>query len=194
MDKKYMKHIAAVAVSFVMAQSITWANTLDATADIRFKGSSTLHDFEGAAAAKPFVADFKENDESGQLTVAAKTAIEVGTMTTNNKKRDKNMFKMFDLDHFGRIEGELPETQVSEKGRSEANLHLKICNVEHDVTATISEVQRDGNELSCNMTFPVSLKAFHLKGPSVMGVIRVDDTVYVECTIHGQIGETIAGK
>ncbi len=194
MNRTFTKQLVLIAAGITLMHGSAWANTLAAKADIKFKGSSTLHDFEGVAATSPFVATFQEQEEDGELTVSAKTFIDVGNMTTNNKKRDKNMFKMFDLEHFARIEGELAETVVSETEKAEAKLHLKICDEEHDVTAIISEVQRSENQITCNMAFPVSLKAFHLKGPSVLGMIRVDDTVYVECTIVGQIGKTVAGN
>ena len=73
-------------------------------------------------------------------------------------------------------------------------LGLKIRDVENDVWATLSNVKRGGKQISCTMTFPVSLSAFQLKAPSVLGMIRVGDTVLVECTITGQVVRKIAGR
>jgi len=192
MAKSFIEPVATFITAIILACTTSEATTVSAVANVNFSGSSTLHDFEGTATTRPFTAIFDENGDSGQISIHAKTSIEVEKMTTNHEKRDRNMFKMFDLDHFAQIEGELPETILSEKESTEATLHLKIRNVKHDVAATISEVKRDGTRISCTMKFPVSLKAFELKGPSVLGLIRVDDTVNVECTIEGQIGDKVA--
>lgn len=194
MNKSILKMLAISAATAALIQSTAQAGNLTATADIQFSGSSTLHDFEGRASSKPFVASFTEDQKNGQLQVAAKASLSVKDMDTENSKRDKKMFKMFDLEHFKFITGELTETALSLKGSTPATLRLKIRTVEHEVDATISDVRRDGNDISCIMKFPISLKAFDLKGPSVLGLIRVDDTVYVECTIKGQIAETVAGN
>jgi len=187
MNKRLIKQLAVCATGLAIIQPALRADSLEARAEIRFRGSSTLHDFEGTACTLPFTAVFRENGRDDQLVVAARTVVEVGKMTTDNSKRDRNMFKMFDLEHFARIEGQLPETVVSLNEHSEALLHLRICNEEHDVKAAISELHRAGNIMTCTMTFPISLKEFHLKGPSVLGMIRVDDTVYIECDIQGTI-------
>lgn len=194
MNKSILKMLAISAASAALIQSTAQAGNLTATADIQFSGSSTLHDFEGRASSQPFVASFTEDRETGQLNVVAKASLSVKDMGTENSKRDKNMFKMFDLEHFKLITGELTETAIPLEGSTHATLRLKIRNVERDVDATISDVRRDGNNISCKMQFAISLKVFDLKGPSVMGLIRVDDSVYVECKIKGQIGETVAGN
>lgn len=189
MNKATLNILGVAAVGAGLILSTARAESLAATADITFSGSSTLHDFEGTATSLPFDARFTEDQETGRLQVNAKAMLNVQRMTTENKKRDINMFKMFDLEHFKLIVGELPETTITAEGDTRVRLHLKIRNVENDVDATISNVQRNGNTISCNMKFPVSLKTFGLKGPSVLGLIRVDDTVYVECIIKGEIGE-----
>ena len=194
MNRWLTKRAGLMAAGMALLLPAVRAETLVATADIVFRGSSTLHDFEGMATSQPFKADFQENAEDGTLTVSAKTTLNVAGMTTDSKKRDRNMYNMFDIAHFANIEGQLPEIAVSETDATKAPLHLKICDVEQDVTAIISNVERNKEAISCTMTFPVSLKAFNLKGPSVMGFIRVDDTVQVECNIKGKICDTVAGK
>ena len=42
-----------------------------------------------------------------------------------------------------------------------------------------------GDLVNCSMALPVSLKALTLKRPAVMGLIRIGDTVQIECTIQG---------
>jgi len=172
----------------------TKADTAATTAEIKFSGSSTLHDFNGTVHSRPFTATFVEDDSAGTITVSAAAGINVGDMTTDHAKRDNNMFKMFDLPHFKQIEGSMENAVLPIKGSSQARLHLKIRDVERDVTATISKIERNGNEICCTLTFPVSLREFNLKGPSVLGLIRVDDTVHVECIIKGSTGASVAGN
>lgn len=194
MNKLALKVLAVFAAGFVTYPMALWADNVAAKAKIEFKGSSTLHDFEGTVTSEPFIAVFQTNAETGQIEASAKASLSVQKMTTNNKKRDKNMFKMFDLDHFKLIEGELPETPLSESQSTKATLHLKICNEQRDVIATISNVHRMEQQISCTMAFPVSLSAFNLKAPSVAGIIRVDDTVQVVCTITGNVADQTTGK
>jgi hypothetical protein len=165
------------------AGSCAWAGVMDATADIRFQGSSTLHDFEGTAEALPFVIRYSEDPASGKLIVTASTKLEVAGMSTENRKRDKNMSKMFDEEHFSIMEGLLKEVPLAEGEPTKALLHLKIRDIEKDVEVVVSNLERTEEKISCIMSFPVSLSDFGLKAPSVLGMIKVADTVQVECTI-----------
>ena len=187
MTKPMLKKLVVLTVVACMMNATTWAEHVAATVGIRFKGTSTLHGFEGTAPAQPFVAHFTTDEKTGTWKVSARTSLNVKNMTTNNRMRDKNMDKMFDLVHFPRIEAELQNVSISEKADTQAKLHLKIRNVEHEVNATISNVRRKGDRISCIMSFPVSLTAFGMTPPSVMGMIKVKDTVNVECTVTGKI-------
>ncbi len=187
MNTPLLKKLALLTAVAIMAQGSAMATEAAARADIVFKGSSTLHDFEGKVAAKPFAAVIAEDQETGKLRVSAKTSLNIKDMTTENGKRDANMYKMFDMDHFKTIEGTLAETLICEEQETIAMLHLKMHGNEQDVKAKLSGFQQEGNLVSCNMTFPVSLTAFGLKPPSVMGFIKVDDTVQIECRITGTL-------
>jgi hypothetical protein len=108
-------------------------------------------------------------------------------MTTDHKERDKNMFKMLDQETFTLISGSLNDAVLPTTGTATATLRLKIRDVEREVEVTLSNYKRTGDQVSCSMAFPVSLKAFNLKRPSVMVLIRVGDTVQIECTIQGRL-------
>lgn len=194
MSKPMLKKLMVLSAIAYMMHSTTWADNVAATASIKFKGSSTLHEFAGTAPAQPFVASFTKDAETGKLKVSAKTSLKVKDMTTHNRMRDKNMYKMFDAKHFTYIEAELNNAAISEKTDTRAKLHLKIHGVEHDVIATISKVQRKENQIRCLMTFPVSITAFGMKRPSVMGMIKVADTVHVECTVTGKAGSGVTER
>ena len=163
------------------------AGQANATAAIVFKGTSTLHDFEGTVATRPFVATFHEDAATGQLRVTTKAALNVLDMNTDNKSRDKKMFKMLQQEKFAVIAGMLDDAIVPKEGSREEKLRLSICGVEQEVTATLSDFGKSGDQIICRMSFDVSLKAFGLKPPAVMGVIRVGDAVHIECKIQGMV-------
>lgn len=175
-------HILFVSTLLTMG---TLAETADATAFIAFKGTSTLHGFEGTVATQPFALTFQEDPATGQISFAANASLNVGNMNTNHKKRDKNMLKMLDQKNFNLISGSLPETSFPTSGTGNAKLTLKIRDIEQDVEVSLSNWKREGNKISVDMKFSISLASFSLKPPSVMGVIRVGDTVTVECEVEG---------
>lgn len=194
MNTRWTHVLVIVATVWLTVLLPAQAATINADAQIVFHGSSTLHDFEGTVTAPPFHVELQQVGGEERVTVKADAVVKVGAMTTDNRKRDKNMFRMFDLEHYALIEGSLPETVISVKEPTKVKLLLKIRNEQHEVEATISDVRLDGNKMSCRMTFAVSLQSFHLKAPSVMGVIRVDDTVQVECTIKSAAEKSADGK
>lgn len=163
------------------------ADTAKSTATIVFKGTSTLHDFEGSVTSQPFLVTFKQDSETGQVVVSAAAAVSVANMTTAHKKRDKNMLKMLDQKNFALISGTLADAPIPAEGTGKAVLKLKIRGVEKNVEATLSHWKRADDQVSCEMALDVSLKAFGLKPPSVLGLIRVGDTVHVECNLQGTV-------
>lgn len=188
MRTHFLKHLCMLAVLGPgLLSAPARAGQADATAAIVFKGTSTLHDFEGTVATRPFVATFHEDAATGQLRVTAKALLNVLDMNTDNNKRDKNMLKMLGQNNHNLITGSLNDAPVSPTGTSRATLRLNIRDVVQDVAVTLSEWHRDGDQANCSMAFDVSLRAFDLKPPSVMGVIRVGDTVHIECKINGTV-------
>ena len=185
--KKQITKSAQILSAVILLAASARAETFSGTASVEFKGTSTLHEFEGRVEAKPFTGTVRKEEKTGKLLVTASTEIKVMEMTTENKKRDKNMFKMFDAKNYPLIYGALSDAPIPTEGSAEIPLKIKIRDVQHEVVATISDFKHDGNQASCRMVFSVSLKAFGLKAPSVMGLIRVGDTVTIECLVKGTL-------
>jgi hypothetical protein len=156
-----------------------------ATANILFKGSSTLHDFEGNVKTKPFTASLMNENTGGHTRISATASFNVLDMSTDHGKRDKKMRKMLDQEQFSTITGTLTNAELPTTGNSSATLRLRIRNIEQDIPATLSEWKREGDLVTFNITFSVSLKAFDLNAPSVIGLIRVGDTVEINCSVTG---------
>ncbi len=188
MKKIYIRSTLLLCYALLALQApFSRAEKFKTNASITFSGTSTLHDFEGVVSATPFITEITQNSQTGEAQFSAITTINVSGMTTQHKKRDKNMFKMLDAENFTLITGRIENALLPETGDSQVMLNLKICNEEHDVVATLSDWKREENRIRCRMAFPVSLKTFGLKAPSVMGVIRVGDTVNVECNLEGTV-------
>ena len=187
-------YFSLAIIGLVLSNAAAGTGKAQASTSIHFEGSSTLHGFEGTVNTQPFFALFREDKESGKIWISTKAMLNVSDMTTEHKKRDKNMLKMFEQPRFASITGTLTEVEIPMTGTNTVSLLLKIRDVEKNIDVTLSNWKREDHLATFNMTFPVSLKAFNLKGPSVMGVIRVGDIVHVECSILASFDTLPKGK
>ena len=89
------------------------------TSDVRFKGTSTLHDFEGTVAGVPLEVLVKGEKES--RVISASSEVEVKRMSTAEKERDKNMWTMFKATAFQLIKITVPVTNGGKNLSSLAN-------------------------------------------------------------------------
>lgn len=154
--------------------------------DLRFLGSSTLHDFGGSARCLPFSSEWRTDAGGKTVLPAVEVEIPVGGMDTGNKSRDEQMRKMFEEERFPRIRGTARNVDVdamrkaAAKGNAALDLALRIRDVERTVHASVTGLREEGDGVRFDLEFPVSLKDFGLKAPSVLFVIRVGDGVRVK--------------
>ena len=174
---------ASVLLNLVLATG-SWAEVQQASAEVRFRGTSTLHDFEGSAAADPFTVEIRRDSATSQTIIHATALVPVIGMTTHHHKRDAKMHDMFERSQFAAIEGAVTNVVVPPAGEGAVKMLVRIRDEQQEVDATLSQWRDDGESGSFQLSFPISLKAFGLKPPSVLGVIRVGDEVWVDCTIQ----------
>ena len=139
-----------------------------------FKVKATVDSFTGKAVSNPVVV--QPEDPSINVT------FEIAKMETGKKKRDKEMMHMFHADEFPLITGTAAAGSLLElKTGDEADLPVSVTlhGETRSVTGKVTAVTSSEGRLSFDMEFPLSLKAFGLKPPSVIGIIRVNDTVQV---------------
>lgn len=150
---------------------------------IVFQGSSTLHDFEGKGSCQPFMASVK----AGVMTIP-ELRVAVSGMDTDNSKRDKKMREMFDNETYPLIAGSTGPVvlgairkalEESADSASEIVFQLKIRDFEKPVTAVLKNVVDTDSAIIADLVFSLSLAEFQLKPPSVLGFIRVGDSVNV---------------
>jgi hypothetical protein len=142
-----------------------------AVARIKFRGSSSLHDFAGQVNSQPFVLMLSSNTWSAESDAIA------GEVTTANARRDRNMWKMFSTNLYPKLWGGVTNAPRPENGSGKATLGLQIRNLRASWPVTITGWKETADEVRFHAEWEVSLKRYDLKPPSVLGVIQVGDVV-----------------
>jgi hypothetical protein len=156
------------------------------TSDVKFQGSSTLHDFEGTVTRVPLRVTVAPG-QNGRV-VSAMSAVDVKRMSTANEKRDNAMWTMFQQARFQFLKIEVPDTAertLKPAGGKPGSMAvtLTIAGKRSTVNAAVTNVVESSSQGSFDLSFPVSLKAFSLEPPKTLGgIIKVGDTV--EVTAH----------
>ena len=171
------RHAGAQAAATAPAKSA--ATTLAGTGSIVFKGTSTLHDFEGQVAVQPFTIRISDG-EGRAARWSAEATVPVAQMNTGNAKRDKSMYEMFELPSFPSIRGKLEDSPVPRDGSGTVNMTLQIRNQRQTVPVQVTGWRMQGGELTFHGAAQVSLNQFGLVPPSVLKMIKVRDTVTLE--------------
>jgi hypothetical protein len=156
------------------------------TSDVRFKATSTLHDFEGRVGGVPL--KVTATGSRGRRMISATSDVEVTRLTTDEKDRDENMWKMFNAAAFKFIKIAVPETPESAMRPARGKpghmpINLTIAGTSGTVAGRVENLRESAGAAAFDLSFAVSLKAFGLKPPSTLGgLIRVGDAVAV--TVH----------
>ena len=154
---------------------------------VEFQGSSTLHDFDGKGSCMPFSAS-----ENADVMTTSELSIAVAGMDTDNSRRDKKMRKMFDAESYPLIKATIEPVSLTDirkalledkDSTTEVTFQLKIRNIEQPVTAILQNIVATKEKITANLVFTLSLADYGLKPPSVLGFIRVDDSVKVKTSL-----------
>jgi hypothetical protein len=177
---KILFTVALLAQAAGAAPKATY--TLSGGCDTVFYATSTLKDFSGTVTNTISTGSAIVVDGEESWTFVAETA--TGEMTTNHKKRDKSMRKMFEVVTFPSIsckvdQASLADMKPSGKQSGTIPLDLTIREVEKRINGEVTNWQEEGQEISFDCAFDVSLKSFELKPHSLLGVLRVGDKVHV---------------
>ena len=157
--------------------------------DVAFLVTSTLHDVPGSARCLPFAAVLARDATGRTVIPVVEVDVPVAGMDTRNKSRDEQMREMFRSDRFPRIHAAAQDVDVERlrkemgtdrEGKAPLDLLLRIGEGERKIRATASNLKESGDRVTFDLEFPVSLREFGLKAPSVLGIIRVGDKVSVK--------------
>jgi hypothetical protein len=167
------------------------SGTIRRACDVAFLIISTLHDVPGSARCLPFAAVLARAAAVRQVIPSVEVEVPVAGMDTRNKSRDGQMREMFRSGPFPRIHASAHDVDVERlrveigKGRggdASIDLLLRIRDVERKVRATASNLKESGEQVTFDLEFPVSLREFDMKAPTVLGIVRVGDKVSVKAT------------
>src|SRR5512140_2502734 len=167
------------------------SGTIRGARDIAFLATSTLHDVSGSARCLPFAAVLARDAAGRQVIPSVEVEVPVAGMDTRDESRDGKMREMFRSERFPRIHAAAQDIDVERlrveigKGRvgnASIDLLLRIRDVERKVRAAASNLKESGERVTFDLEFPVSLREFDLKAPTVLGIIRVGDKVSVKAT------------
>jgi len=165
--------------------------TIRGACDVAFLITSTLHDVPGSARCLPFEAVLARDPAGRQVISTVEVDVPVTGMDTRNTTRDRKMREMFLSERFPRIHAAARDVDVERlrgelgkghEGKAPLDLLLRIRDVERKIRATASNLKESGGRITFDLEFPVSLREFDLKAPSVLGIIRVGDKVSVKTT------------
>ena len=153
------------------------------TAEIEFEATSTLHDFTGTASAEPFL--FSIVPAGDFATLGGTAAVAVATMDTRHAKRDANLRKMFAAERYPLLVGTVAPIRVDLNAPPPSiPIQLTICERTRTVPATVSNWQREEGLYRFELTLSLSLQAFALEPPVILGFIRVGDAVVVRARVR----------
>ncbi len=166
--------IFAVAMG-LMAVRPAAAELTQGTCEVAFHVSATMHKFTGTVTGDPISLKWEGSAASWDAQV------EVEKMTTDKKKRDKEMFHMFHSTEHPHIVGHAEGVALSElKDGDTFPVRLTIGEESHELSASVSGVapQEDGG-LALTVSFEVSLKEYGLVPPKVL-FFKVKDIVRID--------------
>ncbi len=180
-----MRKVFLLSAALIMLLAFeAGAADLAGSCRIQFYGDSTLHGFSGTAACEPFaLRPIAPAADSFQLA-GTEIQVAVAGMDTDNDSRDNKMYDMFGAADHPFIIGRIRDfdasdllTQLEKGGR--LSFDLVIRDRAQAVQANVTDLTREPGRVTFSASFPVSLKAYDLKAPGVLGIIRVADEVRV---------------
>lgn len=176
--------LASFGGTSALAQSSDWKGACRVT----FSGKSTLHPFEGKVDAEPFTVSIQNFDTPAKAKASANVVVKVAKMDTDNEKRDVEMRKSLDAATYPeirvsvkdlvpeatspRMNGEVPQPTV-------IPFQLGLKGKTLSVKGRVSDWSYADDQISCTISFPVSLAAAGIKPPSVLGLVKVKDEISV---------------
>ena len=166
-----------VAILGVLPYGVLAADPVPANAcHAIFRGTSTLHDFEGSVDAS--VVETRSDSKGWSLRIECAIA----GMNTRNDARDRNMRRMFEYPKFPIIVAtghDLPWPMTGMVAR--LPMTLNILDHERSGVAVLENWSFKNGVATFTLKGAVSLADFGLKPPgALLGMIRVGDRVELE--------------
>ena len=170
----------AVAVVLALRAPMAAAAGFQASCDLTLAGKSGLGPWTGKAPTLRI----KPTPSATAGRWNALLVIPVSSLDEGTKARDAEMHEMFESKKWPEIRAEIRDASPEDAAKT---LHLTVALTIRDVTknvdATLSNWKSSGGHIEFDADVPVSLEAFALEAPSVLGLSTVDDAV----TVHARV-------
>lgn len=170
--------------------------------EIKFSGTSTLHNFSGTVSAEPFTVTVTGIEKPATAQLAGVVKVKAADMDTAKPKRDQKMHDSMDVSTHTEVVVTLPKgTNMAQTKPATENEKLRPTQIPFTLTllgkdqqmvGTISNWKHADGIATFKVTFTVSLKASGIKVPAVLGFVRVGDEITVEADLVLLSPEAIA--
>jgi polyisoprenoid-binding protein YceI len=172
-------------IFFSLFQPIVWAQSIVFPVDpkdssIVFVGKTTFHDFRGRVGTIRGHLVFN----SSQPLAQGRVEVDILSFDTGNKERDKNMDIMFNAQIYPLVSFDINKADFSQADKHEVEMQGTLSM--HGISRPfdiMAQVIVNKNGYVCQGIFPISLKEFGLKPPSILGLIKVTDQVQIQFNV-----------
>jgi hypothetical protein len=189
----FVRPALVLLATLVLSRAAAAADKYTGTCNIRFEADSTLHAFTGVATNIPVVV-FCETNAAGSAVLHARVEMAPKQLSTDHKKRDANMYKMFQADRFPRLiagvtnasldAAKLVPTTAATNAPGTLPIQFTFCGLTKEVAARTSNPKPLPQGWEFDLAVDISLKDFKLKPSSALfGAISVDDKVVVKAHV-----------
>lgn len=158
------------------------------SSSIQFSGTSTLHDWSGNVSAEPFTATVMMDENGRPTALKSQVVVKAVKMDTKEPDRDTKMRASMKVTDFPLISGtfDTPFGNIMQPGQktpAKVPFGLNLVGKDHQVEGVISNWSLKGDTATFDLDFDLSLKRCGINVPSVLLVIRVNDTIKVRATV-----------
>ena len=148
------------------------------TCQVRFEGSSNLHDFSGTVNGVPIQAQRRGD------VFEMESQVTIGGMRTGNEKRDKRMWQMFEKVRYPLLVLRVKRASVEEARPNEGAgcvlVEMEVRGKRVPVEAAITNLKEGKEQVTFDVSMQLSLKALGLIAPkALLGTVQVKDKVRV---------------
>jgi hypothetical protein len=168
-------------------------NDWSGTCRVTFSGESTLHNFTGTVDAEPFTVSISSASDLANATASSHVVVKAAGMNSDNKKRDKEMYKCMEVTTYPEIIVDLDKLPVAETKPALDGpvprptvipFTMTLKGKEHQMTGTVSNWSFKDESVDCVVSFPVSLEKSGITPPSVLGLVKMKDEIKVTAVLH----------
>ncbi len=178
----------AILIFAILTTIVGAGEKLKAGGTIAFAVSSAITDFSGQADVQPYTLEIHEGDQNGAVPLTFSADVKVKEMSTGNKTRDRHMHEMFKAKKHPLINGKVDKEAItfSDKVRTKGvvPVDFTIAGITNKIKGIVTDWQEDEKGISFKVTMAVSLKAFKLKAPRVMGIFKIRDKVGIQVAVR----------